>query len=180
MRHRSWLTLAAQVLVLLPVRALPASSEDYQVYRAYLSSPFAEKADFSIYDKVGIYFIYNVDPEKPDNISGFFKQYARIALDPELVRQFVASNRTRLPFDRRQFPASTKYSPQYIKQDVYSLSRVGFNRHKDEALLYASYSSLVEDGHGSLIYLKKDAGAWTVAKVAAVWMYGASVHPFNP
>lgn len=160
--------------------AKASNEEEYQVLRAFLTSPYVEKADYSLYEKIGIFFIYNVNHERPESISGFFKQYANTSLDPELVSQFVAVNHHPLPINRRLFPASFKYSTQYIKQDVYSLSRVGFNAKRDEALMYASFSSLLEDGHGSLVYLKKTAGAWSVVKATAVWMYGASVHPFNP
>jgi len=179
--YRPALVLGMLCLGLPAVPAARASSEEeYQVLRAFLASPYVEKVDYSLYEKIGIYFIYNVDHERPDNISGFFRQYADITLDPGLVKQFVAVNHRPMPVDRRRFPGTVKYSPQYIRKDVYSLSRVGFNARRDEALMYASFSSLLEDGHGSLVYLRKTGGAWTVAKAASVWMYGASVHPFNP
>ena len=162
----------------LPAAPVPAA-EEYQVLRAYLTSPYVEKVDFSLYEKIGIYFIYNVDPKKPESISGFFQQYANTSLDPGLVRAFVAANRSPKPVDRRLFPAHFKYSSQYLKADVYSLSRVGFNAKRDEALMYATFSSLQEDGHGALVHLKKAGGAWSVVKSSAVWMYGASVHPFQ-
>lgn len=171
---RPWILAA-----LLAAPAL-AGDEEYQVLRAYLDSPVAEKGPFEVYQRIGIYFIYNVDPKRPDSIAGFFRTYAHTELDPALVRSFIAANRTPRPIDRKRFPGPVRYADQFIKADVYSLSRVGFNARRDEALLYASYSSLVEDGHGALVHLKKAGGAWSVAKSAAVWMYGASVHPFNP
>lgn len=160
--------------------ARSAGEEEYQVLRAYLGSPVAEKVDFSLFEKIGIFFIYNVDPQDPGNISGFFRQFAGTTLDPALVRQFVAVNRFPVPVDRRYFPREFKDSPQYLRKDVYSLSRVGFNARRDEALMYASFSSLLEDGHGALVLLKKTGGAWMVEKSAAVWIFGAAVHPFTP
>jgi len=174
------LILAALAGPGLPAAApRPAAAEEYEVLRAYLTSPYVEKVDFSLYEKIGIFFIYNVDPKKPESISGFFQQYANTSLSPELVRAFVAANRTPRAVDRKLFPANYRYSSQYIKQDAYSLSRVGFNARRDEALMYASFSSLLEDGHGALVYLRKAGGAWSVVKSSAVWMYGASVHPFQ-
>jgi len=167
-------------LASFPAPATPApAAEEYRVLRAYLASPYVEKVDYSLYEKIGIFFIYNVDPKKPESISGFFREFANTSLDPALVRAFVAANRTSRPIDRRLFPANTRYSSQFIKQDAYSLSRVGFSPNGDEALMYASFSSLLEDGHGALVYLKKTGGAWSVVKSAAVWMYGAAVHPFQ-
>ena len=103
-----------------------------------------------------------------------------MSLDRDMVENFIAGNRSPRRIDRKRFPGDMQYSSQFIKKDVYSLSRVGFNADKDEALFYASYSSLTEDGHGSLIYLQKTSGVWSVVKAAANWMYGASVHPFTP
>ena len=157
-----------------------AGAEEYQVLGAYLASPFVEKVAWSLYEKIGIYFIYNVDSRKPESILNYFKLYAKIDLDPELVRRFVAANRAPCPIDRKRFPATFRYSSQYIQQDVYSLSRVGFNARGDQALMYASFSSLLEDGHGSLVLLEKSGTTWSVVKATAVWIYGASVHPFNP
>jgi len=166
---------------LLPAPVLAAAAPDeYQVYRAYLASPLAEKGPVRLFRKLGIFFIYNVDHEKPEHIAGFFRQQAHLDLDPGMVRQFVAVNHHPVPVDPRRLPADWTYSTQYIQQGVYSLSRVGFNAARDQALFYASYNSLLEDGHGSLVCLRRSAGAWTVVKAAAVWIYGASVHPFNP
>ena len=179
-RIRSFVIPWAICLAALPAPAAPAPAEDeYQVLRAYLTSPYVEKVDYTLYEKIGIFFIYNVDPKKPESISTFFEQFAQTSLDPALVRAFVAANRSSRPIDRKRFPANFKYSSQYIKQDAYSLSRVGFSPKRDEALMYASFSSLLEDGHGALVYLKKTGGAWSVVKSAAVWMYGAAVHPFQ-
>jgi hypothetical protein len=175
--------LATVLLVMAGLPAWPvplAEVEEYQVLRAFLGSSLAEKGPYSLYDHLGIYFIYNVDPQKTKEIDGFFRQYAGITLESDLVAGFVAANRIRVHLDPRRFPAGTRFSTQYLKADVYSLSRVGFNVRRDKALMYASFASLTEDGHGSLVYLEKRAGAWTVVKGAAVWMYGASVHPFNP
>jgi len=157
-----------------------ASDEEYQVLRAYLASPYAEKGERILFEKIGIFFIYNVNPKDSGNIVRFFKEYAGTSLDPDLAKRFAAINRFPVPIDRRRFPEDTKYSSQFIRKGVYSLSRVGFNAKGDEALLYATFSSLMEDGHGSLVWLKQTGGAWTVAKATAVWMFGAAVHPFNP
>jgi hypothetical protein len=176
--------LATCLLAVLPVfaglRAGAASEEEYQVYKSFLSSTYVEKVDYSLYEKLGIYFIYNVKNEQPEEVARFFKSRAGLTLDPELVNHFVVCNRSPGKIDRKRFPATIRYSSQFIKKNVYSFSRVGFSTHKDEALFYASFSSLLEDGHGAFIYLKKTAGTWAVVKAAAVWMYGASVHPFNP
>lgn len=179
----AWLLTAGSLLHPAGARPAPARSvaaEEYQVLNAYLTSPFAEKGPFALYEKIGIFFIYNVNPERPENISGFFRQYAGLELNPDLVRRFVAANRRFAPVDRSRFPARFNYSDQVMKKDVYSLSRVGISPSGDEALMYATFSSMQEDGHGSLVYLRKTGGAWSVAKATAVWMYGASVHPFNP
>jgi hypothetical protein len=160
--------------------APPAGDEEYRVLRTYLDSPYAEKAAWEVYDRIGIYFIYNVDPKRPESIAGFFRTYARTELDPALVGSFVAANHHPQAIDRRRFPGPVRYSGQFLKAGVYSLSRVGFNARRDEALMYASYSSLTEEGHGALVHLRKAGGTWAVTRSSAVWMYGASVHPFNP
>jgi hypothetical protein len=157
--------------------ALPA---EYEVCRAFLASPGAEQPADLLYDKLGIFFIYNAPYEDPERLGAFLRQRAGLELDPGLLRSFVAANRRPSPVDRKQFPAGLRFSPQFIRQGVYSLSRVGFNARGDQALLYASFSSLQEDGHGGFAYLEKRNGTWTVVRSAAVWMYGASVHPFNP
>jgi hypothetical protein len=161
-------------------KASPRSREEDQVYRAFLAGPTAEKGDYLLYQKLGIFFIYNVRHERPEELLAFFRDRAGVALDPAMVRDFVTINRTPRRIDRKAFPPTMKYSTQFIQKDVYSLSRVGFNARQDEAFFYATFASLMEDGHGSLVYLKKTAGSWAVVKAAAVWMYGASVHPFNP
>jgi hypothetical protein len=158
----------------------PREREEYQVYRAFLASPTAEKGDYLLYQKLGIFFIYNVKHERPEELLAFFRDRAGLALEPSLVRDFVTINHAPRPIDRKQFPPTMRYSAQFIQKDVYSLSRVGFNARKDEAFFYATFASLMEDGHGSLVYLRKTSGSWAVVKAAAVWMYGASVHPFNP
>jgi hypothetical protein len=155
-------------------------NDEYQVYRAFLDSSYAEKVDFQLYEKLGIYFIYNIRNDNPGDLVAFFKARADLQLDPGLAQAFVTANHSPRKVDRTQLPVNLSYSSQFIQKNVYSLSRVGFNARKDEALFYASFSSLMEDGHGSLLYLKKTNGTWSVAKAAAVWMYGASVHPFNP
>jgi hypothetical protein len=161
-------------------RASLSSDEDYRVYEAYLASPFAEKVAFALYQNLGIYFIYNVKYDEPDAVIQFFQVRAGVALDRGLVQAFIASNRTPKRIDRARFRRPMQYADQFIQKDVYSLSRIGFNATKDEALFYASFASLMEDGHGALVFMKKTGGAWSVAKSAAIWMYGASVHPFNP
>lgn len=176
---RSFGLILAPWALVVAAAPRPPIQEEYQVLKAYLTSPYVEKVDFSLYEKIGIFFIYNVDPKKPESISNFFEQFANTTLDPALVRAFVTANRSARPVDRKLFPANYKYSSQYIKQDVYSLSRVGFNPKGDEALMYATFSSLLEDGHGALVYLKKTGGTWSVIKSSAVWMYGAAVHPFQ-
>jgi len=162
------------------VRDRARDAEEYQVYRAFLASPIAEKVDYLLYEQLGIFFIYNVKHESPQDLLAFFRKRVGVDLDPGMVRDFVAANRTPRRIDRTQFPAKIRYSRQFIQKDVYSLSRVGFNERRDEAFFYATFASLMEDGHGSLVFLKKTSGAWAVIKPAAVWMYGASVHPFNP
>ena len=164
----------------VPPRVRLSSDEDYRVYEAYFESPYAEKTPYSLYENLGIYFIYNVRYDNPDEVLQFFKARAGVILDRSIVQAFISSNRSPRRIDRKRFRKAMTYSPLFIQKDVYSLSRVGFNGSKDEALFYASFSSLMEDGHGSLIYLKKTAGVWSVVKAAAIWMYGASVHPFNP
>jgi hypothetical protein len=163
-----------------PPRVRLSSDEDYRVYEAYFESPFAEKTQYSLYENLGIYFIYNIKYDDPDKVLQFFKARVGVALDRSLVQAFISSNRSPRRIDRKRFREAMRYSPHFIQKDVYSLSRVGFNATKDEALFYASFSSLMEDGYGSLLFLKKTAGTWSVAKAAAIWMYGASVHPFNP
>jgi hypothetical protein len=154
--------------------------EEYQVCRAFLASPSAEQPNDLLYEKLGIFFIYNVKHDSPEELLAFFRNRVGVRLDPQLVSHFVAVNRLPGKVDRKQFPGGTRFSSHFIQRDVYSLSRIGFNQRQDEALLYASFSSLMEDGHGSLIYLQKKGGVWSVTNAAAVWMYGASVHPFNP
>ena len=169
---------------MIPVHAGPsggsASEEEYQVYKAFMSSSFIEKTDYALYEKLGIYFIYNVKYEKPEDVIDFIKAHVGLSLDKELAKNFIAANHSPQKINRSKLPGNLKYSDQFIRKDVYSFSRVGFNANKDESLFYASFSSLMEDGHGALFYLKKTAGTWSVVKAAAVWMYGASVHPFNP
>lgn len=154
--------------------------EDYRVYEAYLNSSFAEKTKYLLYENLGVYFIYNVKYDNPDEVIQFFRVRVGVSLDRDMVKNFITDNRSPKRIDRKRFPEDMHYSSQFIQKDVYSLSRVGFNANKDEALFYASFSSLMEDGHGSLVYLKKTSGVWAVVKAAAIWMYGASVHPFNP
>jgi hypothetical protein len=154
--------------------------EEYSVCRAFLDSSYAEKPNDLLYEKLGIFFIYNVHYDTPGQLGDFFKARAGVALDPDLLSNFVAINHSPKRLDPKRFPGSIHLQPQFIHKDVYSLSRVGFNARHDKALLYASYASLMEDGHGSLFYLEKANGTWSVVKAAAVWMYGASVHPFNP
>lgn len=183
MKHRQAWSVLVLTLALTGrsfARDAQREAEEYRVCQAYLASPYAEKPHDLLYGKLGIFFIYNVKHEDPEALRAFLQSRAGLELDAGLAKDFVAINRHPIPIDRAQFPPSTRYAAQFIQQDVYSLSRVGFNARKDEALLYASFSSLREDGHGSLVHLRKQGGTWAVTKAAAVWMYGASVHPFNP
>jgi len=164
----------------LSARDVLREGEEYRVCQAFLASPYAEKPHDLLYEKLGIFFIYNVKHEDPEALRAFLRSRASLELDAGLAKDFVTINRHPVRIDRKQFPASTRYATQFIQQDVYSLSRVGFNARRDEALLYASFSSLREDGHGPLVHLRKQGGTWIVITAAAVWMYGASVHPFNP
>lgn len=178
------LSLAICLNPVLPVHAgaidRSANEEEYQVYKAFLNSSYVETTDYSLYEKLGIYFIYNVKYEIPEELSDFLKTRVGLSLDHDLIKNFITANRSPMKINRKRLPENIKFSAQFMKTDVYSFSRVGFNAKMDESLFYASFSSMMEDGHGALFYLRKIAGTWSVEKAAAVWMYGASVHPFNP
>jgi hypothetical protein len=49
------------------------------------------------------------------------------------------------------------------------LSRVGFDREHEQALLYLTYLYSTRRGEGFFLFLAKADNQWTVAKVERVW-----------
>ena len=55
-------------------------------------------------------------------------------------------------------------------QGIMSLSRVGFNRTKDQALVYVANQSSLLGGSGSFLVLSKRNGKWEIQKEALIWI----------
>lgn len=145
---------------------------EYQVYRAFLVSPQAGEGRLLLYEKLGIFFIYNLDQENADEIASFFASRTRKTLDPELVRNFVERNHAPRRVEKALLPSDLRYETVLTMRNVCSVSRVGFSPRGDEALLYATFSSMSEFGHGSLIHFERRFGRWRVREAVAVWVYG--------
>lgn len=167
--------VAAPILAVLISACTSSRQEDpeHAVIRAFLQSTQAEKLeDSALYEQAGIFFIYNLDQEKPEEIRTFFQKRAAAELEPALVQDFVTRNHAPAAIDRAQLPTGLRFEREFMKKNVYSISRPGFNADQDEALIYVSYSSMSEFGHGSLVHLAKRFGRWRVKNMAAVWVYG--------
>ena len=55
-------------------------------------------------------------------------------------------------------------------QGISSLSKVGFNKHRDQALMYVDYQSHNLDGRGIYILYKKLNDQWLIESITTVWI----------
>ncbi len=170
-------SLAALCLILSCAPSPVGPDDEYKVYNAFLASRFAEKMDpLLLYKEAGVFFIYGpdhyFDQRSADYIDGFFRERGKLVLDRALIVDFIAKNETPAPIEAARIEHRTLLQDAFRKKDVYILSRVGFGPSGREALLYASFSSNAEFGHGNFIILRKNLlGAWKAARSVAVWIY---------
>ena len=68
--------------------------------------------------------------------------------------------------DWRAFYSKYKGAPGLI-----SFSKVGFNKQKDEALVYVARANSEDSGGGHLILLKKKKNTWKVTKEETLWVW---------
>ncbi len=61
-------------------------------------------------------------------------------------------------------------SPGKVKGGVVELSRVGFSRSLDRAVVYAGVRGENRAGGGDLVFLEKDQAGWKVVKKVFVWI----------
>jgi hypothetical protein len=52
----------------------------------------------------------------------------------------------------------------------YTLSKVGFNREMNQALVYRAFACGDTCGHGSYVLLVKDGGVWRIKTQAGIWI----------
>jgi hypothetical protein len=151
--------------------------EEYRIYDAFFSSRFAEKVDpLMLYERAGIFFIYGpdhyFDQGSAAYIDNFLRTRGKTVLDFGMIESFVERNRTPAGLDAARLERKPELLPVFRKKDVYIVSRAGFDPGARRALLYVSFSSNAEFGHGNFIVLRKSVfGTWRAVKSIAVWIY---------
>ena len=63
-----------------------------------------------------------------------------------------------------------QFLTKYPNQSLITLSRVGFNRRLDEALVYTSSQSGGRTGSGQYVLLSKADNAWVIKQKVVAWV----------
>jgi hypothetical protein len=70
-----------------------------------------------------------------------------------------------------KFGETPKTDKQWLDDDCYlQLSRVGFDREHEQAILYMSYSYGAHRAEGFFVFVAKTDNQWSVAKVDRAWV----------
>lgn len=161
-------------------------AEEYEVYGALIQSAY-HNALIIIEDTTANPVSR---PFSPSDAARFMRNY-HPELGDEIWSDFTTKNEKPSLLERRLtlsvkyvfistqelqsiFSDSSGWDDFYAKypgsQGVLTLSRVGFNKAKDTAVLYAANQFGGDGGEGNMVLLKKSAGRWTVQGQSMMWI----------
>jgi hypothetical protein len=149
------------------VNPIEYSREDYLIYQKALSQQFADKK-YLIVLADSTYGNYT----DTSSISYYRKNIQE--LSNNTIMNYISINRTKIKLKHiPDIPNLVFRSEFNVKQkDTVSvtLSRIGYNESKTQAMLTMSevYGPLA--GAGYLVFLKKNGDSWTVAKLLMIWI----------
>ena len=169
------------------------SSEEYAVYDAAIAKTFAQRAVHQlgiISPTVDIAEIFmDLRPFGISNEAEDIKFWkSRFQNIKQLTMEDYLANSKRKSVLKRSFKHGLDYvireSPAQLKSGVspetgkpwrdddcvVELSRVGFDREHEQALLYLTYIYRTRRGEGFFLFLAKADNQWTVAEVERVWV----------
>jgi len=176
------------------IRTADVSDEEDAVYAALLAHMFVDNGGLTvpaviqelvIRDQTDQYSLEMIDDK-------FWLKDAFPQISPETINDYKLKNkvpyRLRDAFDLRvkhklvaseQIEQIFKFGgegwPQFFKKypnsgGYVSLSRVGFNYDRNQALIFVSHSCGPQCGSGSYVFLLKSDNIWRVSKEAMVWI----------
>ena len=163
---------------------------EYIIYNLILDSMYDDK-DVSVNQKSRIHFLNNVEPYKSnlknefsDFDNSLFDNYLFAAIsyayfDDVLIETLISEEELTYLFNKTdecgnktsrtngwdRFEAKNPDLDGYI-----DFTRVGFNEDKTQGLLEISYNYGSLGAEGYLIYVRKDAKGWKIAKVILEWI----------
>ena len=163
-----------------------ATADEYDVYSALIQSVYidatqpkqivisAVNADQNVNFGVAAGAIKSFWPELGDDILGDFKAKNRVS--SALEHTFTLSVPYTLISEQELasiFSITADWDRFYAKypdsKGFLTLSRVGFNRAKDTAVLYTEHQSGGTAGEGDVVLMKKTDGRWTVEDNSMFW-----------
>jgi hypothetical protein len=178
-------TATAPVPSTTPTTSAADLTQDYAVYSALIQDTFIERLGSTLIVIPESTVEPSTDPAfvLGDCLGAAKREWP--ALGADILSAFTAKNQTPLRLERR-FDLSVDYTlvseedaimgwgPPSTAWDAFAakypgsqgsiwISRVGFNKAKDTALLYVGTSQ------GDLVMLKKAAGRWTVQGQVLLW-----------
>ena len=164
-----------------------ATADEYDVYSALIQSVYIDatqpkqivistvNADQNVNFGLTAGAIRSFWPELGDDILGDFKAKNRVS--SALEHTFTLSVPYTLISEQElasifSITASgwDKFYAKYPDSKGFlTLSRVGFNRAKDTAVLYTEHQSGATAGEGDVVLMKKTDGRWTVEDNSMLW-----------
>ncbi len=168
----------------------PSTTDKYAVYKAVIESLYLSEG-FPLVVLKDHTALDTSPGESLDNVIAYIQENLGSAIESETLNDFRAKNRQSQEeldaglFDKRCvlisevkikgiFEHGGNWSQFYItypnSQGIMTLSRVGFNTKKNQALLYVGNQSDYLAGRGYYIFLTKKGEDWIIQTMIKAWI----------
>ena len=171
----------------VPLLGTPTmEAEEYEVYRSVIDAMYIHDQTelIVIMDRTGIgraqdleeslaYVTENIIGVEDETVNGFRdangeSHLLRDDLDLGFTCVLLSEEETRDIFDSGGWDEFYARYPH--SQGIMTVSRVGFNRERDQALVYVGNQSHWLGGAGYYLFLTKEEGVWRIQEEIMVWI----------